>query len=72
MTLGCTDVWGTATLEAEKILTTISISIGVGMNRTAAKREQPNDASSVRKRIVNFNPDSALQCAFRKHASGSR
>jgi hypothetical protein len=72
MALGCTDVCGTATLEAEKILTKISISIGFDMNRTAAKREHLNGASPLEKRIVNFNPESVLRCAFREHASGAR
>jgi hypothetical protein len=72
MALGCTDVCGTATLEAEKILAKISISIGFGTSRTEAKREWLHQHSSLAKRVVNFNPDSVLRCAFREHAGGAR
>jgi hypothetical protein len=72
MTLGCTLVCGTATLEDEKILSNNLISIGFGMNRAVAIRRQRKGVSRVAEIIDNFNPDSVLRCAFRKRAGGSR
>ena len=48
--LGCTDVCGTATLEGQKILRKILISIGFAMNGyRVAKREQPKRRIAARR-----------------------
>jgi hypothetical protein len=72
MTLGCTDVCGTATLEAEKILVENAILFGFEKKSAALIRAQRNAVLQLRESLANFNSDSVLRCAFRKHVGRSR
>jgi hypothetical protein len=72
MTLGCTDVCGTATLEQQKILVEISLSIAFGTNRAASNRKHPVNVARRSKCGDNFKRASRLRCAFRIAPRGSR
>src|SRR5579871_4979209 len=64
MTLACTDVWGTATLEGEKILKENAFSSGPGMSGGALRSWQLAGGPQRFEGRNNFNHENVLRCFF--------